>query len=655
MLASFSVSGMLTNSLENSRKRSHSKTVDIIDEYSPRSKNLAETNRAKDYSENLEKLICGIQERDNDKIDAALKYWISDEDLRKALELLIQSAEKYDEKTKLIMDKLLNKGGVPNNHRSRIYNSWAIEAIRNRDSISLEWLLNSGLDPNAKDDQGRTLLQIVEDQIYRDISLLKNAQKYNYPLTSERQKDNAKKDLCMMNLLHQNKTYNEVGDTLLTDAIKNGKKFSTLLGNGDNIPPTPDKGLILRVTAISFLLDNGTNINATTENGLTPLMISTFMGELDIVKALVEKGADLNLKNNDGKTALMIATENSWIEIAQYLINNGANVHERSNYGETAFGIALSHRYKDIAVMLLKAMEYQVPLVEEVIYGQESVVDWCLQQKNVDVNMKGLDGMTLLMVTSETGDEGIAKYLLAAGADINAQDNNGKTALSIALSHGNNNITNLLLGAGAEVGEQDKFSLIDAAENGYKNIVKYCIENGFEVDEKGAYGVTPLMLASANGHKSIVRYLLVKDADFVLKEYYWGYNALMFAVENGRKDIIKILLNYVKDEEKKKNLIEFNKNSLPKIAVRSYVNSRDKFGNNPLMIAINQGHMYQNHREIIKILMNAGADVYCENKFGETPISVAEKYYSKAKGQSQIKWSEIIEILSEYISISYGQ
>ncbi len=624
MLASFAVSGMTADSLKDARKRSYSKTVSIVDEHSPRLNPTAETGSAKDYSENLTELICGIQEHNIHKVNASLKWWISDADLDEALDTLIRSSDKYDEQTKSIMEELLKKGANPNNQRGRIYCTLAIEAIRYRDLDLMKLLLKYGLNPNAKDKRGRTLRQIAEDQNDNSLNILSTTSTHNRAAVYKILVDHNQKDLDMIDLLFQSGAHNNVGDTLLTDAVKNSGKFD-----------------------LQHLLENKANINAPAANGWTPLMHAVFEGKIDIVKYLIEKGANINLKNEDGKNALMIATENHWNDIVRYLLDNGADVYARNKNCETAFGIALSHGYKGIAIMLLNAMYNKVSLIDEVIYGQESVVDWLLQQNEIDVNIKGRGGITPLMIAAETGDLGIAKYLLAAEADINVKNDDGETALSIALSKGNNNVVNLLLSVGAEVSEQDKFSLIDAAKNGYFNIVKYCVEHGFYIDEKGIDNITPLMLASANGHKNIVKYLLAKGADCFLKEDSRKYNALMFAVENGQQDVIKIMLNHVKLAAKIKNLNGFNQNLLSRIAASSYVNAQDKFGNNSLMIAVTQGHIHQNHRKIINLLMKSGADVYCENKFRKTPISIAKECHVKAKSQGKVKWSEIIKILTK--------
>lgn len=649
----FFSASVMSMTVENGRKRSYSKTVSLQGN-SVCSATIDETKSANSYLKNYEELSSGIKKKDISKVDQSLKFWVSNSDLDDALRLLIQSTDKYDEKTKSIMKKLLDKGADPNNQRGRIYASLAIEAIRYRDLDLLELLLKYGLDPNTKDKKGSSLFQIV---LYQNNDCWSNLGKIslnqnNFKSASRLIENQNRKDLAIMKLLREYGAYEDIIDTFGVDINRYNNLGNTMLTefvqNSDRL-------------RVQYILNRNASVNLPTVNGLTPLMHAVFLRKLDVVKCLVERGADVNLRNNDGKTALMMAVENNFGDIVEYLINSGANVKARSNGGETAFGIALFHRYTNTANTLLKAMKGYVSLIEETMYGQESVVNWCISQR-FNVNITEENGMTPLMIAAANNNVSIAKLLLASGADVNVKNEKGETALDISLSSKLNNMVDILMAAGAEIKEQDKklFSLLEAARNGHFNIVKYCIDHNFNVDERSEVGVTPLMLASANGHKDIVKYLLKHGADFNLKEYLREYNALMFAIENGYQNIVKILLDQVKKvhQDSRKILLnhtsdltsekikDLDEKSSERAAVHSYVNAKDKDGNNSLMIAVARGHIHQNHREIIKVLMDAGAFVYCGNDYRETPISIAKKHYRGAENQGKVKWAKIIRILS---------
>jgi hypothetical protein len=59
-----------------------------------------------------------------------------------------------------------------------------------------------------------------------------------------------------------------------------------------------------RLEVVKLLIDLGEDVNAADSYGITPLMVASNLGDLNVVKYLVEKGADLNAhdlgKKNDG-------------------------------------------------------------------------------------------------------------------------------------------------------------------------------------------------------------------------------------------------------------------------------------------------------------------------------------------------------------------
>ena len=53
-------------------------------------------------------------------------------------------------------------------------------------------------------------------------------------------------------------------------------------------------------------------------NGMTALMTSCIMGNLNIVRMIVNMGANLNLVDNNNKTAIDYARENNQLEIVNF-------------------------------------------------------------------------------------------------------------------------------------------------------------------------------------------------------------------------------------------------------------------------------------------------------------------------------------------------
>jgi hypothetical protein len=98
-----------------------------------------------------------------------------------------------------------------------------------------------------------------------------------------------------------------------------------------------------------------------------------------------------------------------------------------------------------------------------------------LLERGADVNVRGKDGETALMIVSWYGKKKIAELLIKKGIDLNAKDNFGRTALMYASWYGHKEIVKLLLEAGADVNAQDKddiTALMYAFKNGDEEIIK---------------------------------------------------------------------------------------------------------------------------------------------------------------------------------------
>lgn len=77
-----------------------------------------------------------------------------------------------------------------------------------------------------------------------------------------------------------------------------------------------DKSMSLRMAAnsgrleeVKRLLNEGADINARFSNGMTPLILASWMGHTKVVELLLRKGADVSAKTNAGSTALKLATD----------------------------------------------------------------------------------------------------------------------------------------------------------------------------------------------------------------------------------------------------------------------------------------------------------------------------------------------------------
>lgn len=278
-------------------------------------------------------------------------------------------------------------------------------------------------------------------------------------------------------------------------------------------------------------------------------------------------------------------------------------------------------------------------------------------------NMKS----TPLIIATEKGYEEIVKALIAAGADVNAKNEYGRTALfQAACKKDRGKIAYLLVKAGADVNTVNggRSALSMAASYSHIGVMKALVKGKVDID-KPDDGLTPLFYAIRDNREKSVRFLLKHGADIknckklmsiahsvevanallkagadinedngapLTNSIYYGHPELFeFLIKSGAKKTPEILAECLN------SAIHSNNPNTVSLVLQyeADVNFADKnTGNTPLMDGVKKGNA-----KIVKILLEAGADVDAKNKNGETALSLAEKLTKNKE--------EIIKLLSE--------
>ena len=364
------------------------------------------------------------------------------------------------------------------------------------------------------------------------------------------------------------------------------------------------------------LIKHGININAQDENGNTALMflsLSKYIYDINTInsaKLLIKSGADVNLKNNGGMTALMNASAVGSDELVELLINAGARVNEVDNDGRTAIFYAC-RGYDDCSFYnnynSFYGYSFSEEEIEERLLEKFSKIVKLLIDNGADVNAKTENGNTALMYACENSNSvEVVKFLIDNGADVNLKNNGGMTALMSA-SDVSHELIELLIKSGARVNEVDDngksalmYAIISSSDI---EVVKFLIDNGANVNLKSNDGETALMNAYIRGNKELVELLINSGADANLisnlKDNY-GRAKLMEASEIGNKEAVELLI---------------------KSGVG--VNEVDDNGKSALMYACEKHIISSSDIEVVKFLIDNGADVNIKNNVGQTPLSVS--------------------------------
>ncbi|MBU4684536.1 ankyrin repeat domain-containing protein [Cedecea davisae] len=195
--------------------------------------------------------------------------------------------------------------------------------------------------------------------------------------------------------------------------------------------------------------------------------------------------------------------------------------------------------------------------------------------------------VTEFLTAAERGDTATLKKCLGQGVEINVTNRQGRTAVTIASLNQQYDCVALLIDAGADINLQD--------ETCFNPFLLSCLNNdlrllGLVLPAKpdltrltrfGGVGITP---ASEKGHVEIVRELLAHTEINVNHTNFLGWTPLLEAIvlndgAEKQQEIVQLLLEHGANPH-----------------------MTDKYGKTPLELANEKGF-----REIAQLLINAGA------------------------------------------------
>lgn len=318
-------------------------------------------------------------------------------------------------------------------------------------------------------------------------------------------------------------------------------------------------------------------------NRLAEEMSRVHQGLEDLSKALER------LKPQERADKLTLAAAQGETVNVRMSLTRGGDPNEKDSFGTRALEHAATGGHLEVAELLL--------------------------DHGADVNIRGLLGVTPLMLAAGKGHTEMVQFLVDRGAEINLTSETGRTALGAARAERHFHIVQLLEEAGAvefraprttagpitqerlpemlSSGDKDS-DLLDAALGGEVKRMLRLLNEGADVNARGALGMTPLMFATQNGHVDAVNELLQSGADADVKSNL-GYTALMSAAMEGHTHAAQALVLWKAD-----------------------VNAKGFAGMTALMHAAQN-----NHAELAGMLIGWGADVDLKNDFGMTPLMFA--------------------------------
>lgn len=240
-----------------------------------------------------------------------------------------------------------------------------------------------------------------------------------------------------------------------------------------------------------MLLEHGAGINThSNEFKESALTLACYKGHLDMVRFLLEAGADQEHKTDEMHTALMEASMDGHVEVAKLLLDSGAQVNMPTDSFESPLTLAACGGHVDLAMLLI--------------------------ERGANIEEVNDEGYTPLMEAAREGHEEMVALLLSQGANINAQtEETQETALTLACCGGFLEVADFLLKAGADLELGSSTPLMEAAQEGHLELVRYLLDQNANVAAQTQTGDTALTYACENGHTDVADLLLQYGSDLV--------------------------------------------------------------------------------------------------------------------------------------------
>jgi ankyrin repeat protein len=176
-----------------------------------------------------------------------------------------------------------------------------------------------------------------------------------------------------------------------------------------------------------------------------------------------------------------------------------------------------------------------------------------------------------LIIAAERGELVVVRRLIQQGVRVNARDQRGRTAL------------------------------MAATQRNRVEVARFLIQEGADVNAKDFIQDTPYLYAAAEGRIEILKMALAAGADLKDINRYAG-TGLIPAAHRGHVEAVKLLLATPIDKDHVNNL-----------------------GWTALLEAIVLGDGGPRHTEIVRLLVEAGANVNLADRDGVTPLAHARR------------------------------
>ncbi len=382
------------------------------------------------------------------------------------------------------------------------------------------------------------------------------------------------------------------------------------------------------LTSVELLIGKGAKVNATNDYGVTALSLACTNANTALVEALLQAGADPNSAQWTGETVLMACARTGNAAAVQSLLTHGADANAKEiRWEQTALMWALAANHPAAARTLMehganiqaRSKAGFTPLMFAAQQGDMDSVQ-ALLTGGADLHAATPQHGNVLTVASGSGHEALSIFLVEKGANPNSPDHRGVTPLHYAVPQGLSTFDGLKYDGVYRVLPPNMPELVEALlAHGADPNAQITRSNplGPEAPSAGVgmSAQTPLFLAALAGDVEILQMLADNGADLLLGSY-----SPMRGVDN---DTSPLMAAAGESRYRWRGTLDKTLGD-PLAAVKlliqlgADVNRTNGSGQSALHSAALAGD-----NEIVRFLVDQGAEVDLADKSGQTPWTMA--------------------------------
>ena len=339
--------------------------------------------------------------------------------------------------------------------------------------------------------------------------------------------------------------------------------------------------------------------------------------DVDRARRLIERGADVNAKDDTEQSAYLITTAEGYYRLLELTLRHGARVDDKDSFNGTGLIRAADRGHALVAGRLVQAgidLDHVnrlgwTALHEAIVLGDgPRYVDTVrvLVAAGVDVEIPSQrDDLPPVELARSRGYEDMARLLERAAAG-EVRRGRASDVLLRAARAGDADLAALALRAGADLevrDERQRTPLLRAAANDRVEVARLLVALGADPDALDDRHDTPWLVTGVTGSVPMLEALLPAHPDLAIRNRFGGISVIP-ASERGHVDYVRRVVRTGID-----------------------VNHVNDLGWTALLEAVILGDGGSRHQQIVRILLDAGADRSIADKDGVTALQ-----HARAKG-----------------------